>query len=142
LSTQDAGGGLHFRAAGRPQAQGRPRRMDRGDAGEEARARRRGGARQQAGQDRLGDDVDRRELPQGIVLQGLSKEAAKQRIRPSTSLASAKDVMIDTVATESRGQPASRHEPELAAMIGTKAVGYHQGQRHTAASTGRTYDRS
>ena len=33
---QDAGGGLHFRRAGRPQIQGRTRRMDRRDAGEKA----------------------------------------------------------------------------------------------------------
>jgi hypothetical protein len=37
--------------------------------------------------------------------------------------------MNDTVATESQGHPASVMSEKLAAMIGTKAIGLHQGQR-------------
>ena len=37
--------------------------------------------------------------------------------------------MNDTVTTESHGHPDTVTSRELAAMIGTKAIGFHQGQR-------------
>ncbi len=50
--------------------------------------------------------------------------------------------MNDTVATKAPDTPTAVTSSELAAMIGTRAVEYHQGQRSYTAPTGRTYDRS
>ena len=51
-------------------------------------------------------------------------------------------MMNDTVATKAQDTLTSATSPELAVVIGTRTVGYHQGQRSTAAPKGRTYDRS
>jgi hypothetical protein len=37
--------------------------------------------------------------------------------------------MIDMGRNRAQRTPRNRHEPKLAAMRGTRAVGYHQGQR-------------
>ena len=63
IHSQDAGCRLHLGAARRRQTQRRSRRLDRHVAGEKAGAPGRGGARQQAGQDLLGDHDHRRGLP-------------------------------------------------------------------------------
>src|SRR5208282_3291579 len=52
------------------------------------------------------------------------------------------DVMNDTVATKAQDTLTSATSPELAVVIGTRTVEYHQGQRSYTAPTGRTYDRS
>ena len=52
------------------------------------------------------------------------------------------DVMNDTVATKAQDTPTFATSPELAVVIGTRTVEYHQGQRSYTAPTGRTYDRS
>ena len=50
--------------------------------------------------------------------------------------------MNDTVATKVQDTPTSATSSELAVVIGTRTVEYHQGQRSYTAPTGRTYDRS
>ena len=50
--------------------------------------------------------------------------------------------MNDTVATKVQDTLTSATSPELAVVIGTRTVEYHQGQRSYTAPTGRTYDRS
>ena len=50
--------------------------------------------------------------------------------------------MNDTVATKAQDTLTSATSPELAVVIGTRTVEYHQGQRSYTAPTGRTYDRS
>jgi hypothetical protein len=50
--------------------------------------------------------------------------------------------MTHTVATETEDNPPAVTSFELAAMIRTSGVGYHQGQRSKPALKGRTYDRS
>src|SRR5271157_1761560 len=50
--------------------------------------------------------------------------------------------MNDTVATKAQDTLTSATSPELAVVIGTRTVEYHQGQRSYTAPTGRTYDPS
>ena len=74
--------------------------------------------------------------------QGLKKEAAKEQVH-FPDFGKRNDVMIPTVATESRGhRRLAVTSLELVAMIATEAVGNHQGQRSKPAPKGRTYDRS
>ena len=63
--------GCTLGAARRQQTQRRPCRMDRRVEGEKAGAPGRGGARQQAGENLLGDHDDRRSLPPGDLRQGI-----------------------------------------------------------------------
>src|SRR5215472_6578472 len=51
-------------------------------------------------------------------------------------------MMNDTVETKAQDTLTSDTSPELAVVIGTRTVEYHQGQRSYTAPTGRTYDRS
>jgi transposase len=69
--SKDAGGWVHLGAARRRQTQRRSRRLDRGVASEKAGAPGRGGARQQAGENLLGDHDHRRRLPPGDLRQGV-----------------------------------------------------------------------
>ena len=83
--------------------------------GQKARAGRRGGPGQQTGPHMLGGPVDRRGLP---------RRALRQSLKPATNRNKARQDEVQrfavwqaqrrddpTVATESRGHPASRHEP-------------------------------
>ena len=76
ISAQDAGRGMHVGFARGPQIQRRSGRMDRRHEGQEARARRRRRPGQQAGQNRLGDDVDRRSLPNRTLHEGLTTKSS------------------------------------------------------------------
>ena len=123
--------GCDVGAARRRQTQRRACRLDRRVAGEKAGAPGRGGARQQAGADLLGDHDDRRGLPPGDIS---PEHRANRRIGSRRSLLrvwrAQRDVMNDMVATEGQGHPAKPSRAnKLAAMIGTEAVGLHQGQR-------------
>ena len=110
--------------------------------GQEARARRRRRPGQQAGQNRLGDDVDRRSLPNRTLHEGLTTRALQDRRFSFEEIGERNDVMNDTVATKAQDTLTSATSPELAVVIGTRTVEYHQGQRSYTAPTGRTYDRS
>src|SRR5215469_8785435 len=50
--------------------------------------------------------------------------------------------MNDTVETKAQDTLTSDTSRELAVVIGTRTVEYHQGQRSYTAPIGRTYDRS
>jgi transposase len=67
--------GCNVGVARGPQIQRGPGRMDRRHEGQEARARRRARPGQQTGQNCVGDDVDRRELPNRTVYEGLKKSS-------------------------------------------------------------------
>jgi transposase len=71
IPAKDAGGRVHLGAARRRQTQRRSRRLDRGVASEKAGAPGRGGARQQAGENLLGDHDHWRSLPPGDLRQGV-----------------------------------------------------------------------
>src|SRR6202020_2525100 len=142
ISAQDAGRGMHVGFARGPQIQRRSGRMDRRHEGQEARARRRRRPGQQAGQNRLGDDVDRRSLPNRTLHEGLTTRALQDRRFSFEEIGERNDVMNDTVATKAQDTLTSATSPELAVVIGTRTVEYHQGQRSYTAPTGRTYDRS
>jgi hypothetical protein len=95
----------------------------------------------------LGDHVDRRTLPRGTLHQSLKLEAARRKglteeAHQSSKFGKRYDVMIYTVAAEPEDNPLPVTSLQLVAMIGTSGIGYHQGQRSTAAPKGRTYDRS
>ncbi len=75
IHSQDAGCRLHLGAARRRQTQRRSRRLDRRVAGAKAGAPGRGGARQQAGENLLGDHDHRRGLPPGDVRQSVERKA-------------------------------------------------------------------
>jgi len=111
IPAKDAGRRVHIGAARRRQTQRRSRRLDRGVASEKAGAPGRGGARQQAGENLLGDHDHRRRLPTGDLRQGIEREAIG-RVFFLAVWRAQRDVMNDRVATESRGQPANRHERE------------------------------
>jgi hypothetical protein len=135
LPAQDAGGRQHVRRAGRSQIQGRARRMDRRDAGEKARARGRGRARQQARHNRLGDDDDRRELPHRALRQGLKIKPPQRKDSTHISEFGKPSRRDDRHGREpnAKDTPPAVTSAKLAAMIGTRAVGYHQGQRTKSA---------
>jgi transposase len=71
IPAKDAGGRVRLGAARRRQTQRRSRRLDRGVASEKAGAPGRGGARQQAGENLLGDHDHWRSLPPGDLRQGV-----------------------------------------------------------------------
>ena len=98
------------------QAQRRSRRLDQRAAGQEARA---GGGRrvsQQAGQDLLGHHDHRRKLPRRDVRESLRRKPHLSRaFKPEVrrfKFGKHEGVMNDTVATESKDNPLSRHEPK------------------------------
>ena len=68
------------------------------------------------GQDLLGDHDHRRKLPRRYIPESLTRNPAVsssiQQEFTGSNLASTKEVMNDTVATESQGHPAIRHEPQ------------------------------
>ena len=113
----------------------------------ETRAARRRRLGQQNRTNLLGDNVDRRTLPRGTLHESLKLEAARRKGLTEESHQSSKfgkryDVMIYTVAAEHEDNTLRVTSLQLVAMIGTSGIGYHQGQRSTAATKGRKYERS
>ena len=106
IPAKDAGGRVHLGAARRRQTQRRSRRLDRGVASEKARASGRGGARQQAGENMLGDHDHRRSLPPGDLRQ--ARREPIERVHSAKSLASA------TRRDERHGpQPTAEDNPRI-----------------------------
>ena len=70
------------------------------------------------------------------------KETLQDRRFSFEEIGKRNDVMNDTVATKAQDTLTSATSHELAVVIGTRTVEYHQGQRSYTAPTGRTYDRS
>ena len=86
----------------------------------EARARRRRRPGQQgAGQDRLGDDVDWRSLPNRTLHEGLERQrdSPRQRRFSFEEIGKRNDVMNDTVATKAQDTLTSATSHELAAVV-------------------------
>ncbi len=86
--------------------------------------------------------ISLRKLPNRTVHQGLKTGAFQDRRFSFEEIGKRNDVMNDTVATKVQDTPTSATSSELAVVIGTRTVEYHQGQRSYTAPTGRTYDRS
>ena len=80
------------------------------------------------GENRLGDDVDRRSLPDRTLYKGLKTGLSNQAFQ-FEEFGKRNDVMNDTVATKVQDTPTPVTSPEPVAMIGTRTVEYHQGQR-------------
>ena len=117
-----------------------PRRLDRGVASEKAGALGRGGARQQAGENLLGDHDHRRSLPPGDLRQGVESLIE----RPSRVWRAQRDVMNDMGRSRTaEDNPRIIMSVKLVAMIRDRGCRTSSGPAAiSAAQIGRTYDRS
>jgi hypothetical protein len=126
---------VHLGAARRRQTQRRSRRLDRGVASEKAGAPGRAGARQQAGENLLGDHDHWRSLPPGDLRQGVESPSRVWRVQ--------RDVMNDMAAANRRGQPANRHQREARHDDrGPRLSDLIRASGHQRRTNSRIYDRS